>query len=359
MYTRRAVKSKRRYTKRNVNSKRRHTMRGRGIFNAFFGENPIDCSIPGMTRLNGQNRYNISFISGKNDDVATCALTDDRGCPSYKRGKRMGANSHFGTMYNTSCGEDQSKYITKIVPFTFRLFGGSSSPKKFLTEFKLQSIAANVGISPKVRSVYLTKTEGIAIMERMPYSLKDVMLSLLPESSFISHGEQTHFPKKIVFPNSADSINSKITFIVNKIKDAIIALHKVGIFHGDLHVDNVMFNDNIDCMLIDYGISAMLVDDKTLEEIIESSDNEEELKLKTRSIARDSTLAELDMMDPSLNMSYWDEDIYDESASKTFKGMIEEYTKQLLTLKMPIYQNIYGIILKKIREMKMKNEKEK
>lgn len=351
MHTRRAVKSKRHYTIRNVNSTRRHIMRGRGIFNELFGEKPIDCNIPGMTRLNGQNRYNISFISGKNDDVATCALTDDTGCPAYKRGKRMGANSYFGTMYNTSCGENQAKYITKVVPFTFRLFSGSSSPEKFLKEFKLQSIAANVGISPKVRSIYLTKTEGIAIMERMPYSLKDVMFSLLPENSFINNGEQTYFPKKIVFPNNADSIDSKIKFIVNKMKDAIITLHKVGIFHSDLHVDNVMFNDNMDCMIIDYGISSMFID-KEVEDIIDSSDNVEERRLKTKSIARDITLAELDMMDPSLNMSYWYEDIPDENALQTFKGIVEEYTKQLLTLRMPVWTNINGIILKKISEMK-------
>ena len=327
-------------------------MRGRGIFNELFGEKPIDCSIPGMTRLNSQNRYNISFISGKNDDVATCALTDDTGCPAYKRGKRMGANSYFGTMYNTSCGENQAKYITKVVPFTFRLFSGSSSPEKFLKEFKLQSIAANVGISPKVRNIYLTKTEGIAIMERMPYSLKDVMFSLLPENSFINNGEQTYFPKKIVFPNGVDSIDAKIKFIVNKMKDAIITLHKLGIFHSDLHVDNVMFNDNMDCMLIDYGVSSMFMDDEELEEIIKSSDNEEEIKLKTKSIARDITLAELDMMDPSVNMSYWYEDISDENALQTFKGIVEEYTKQLLTLRMPVWTNINGIILKKISEMK-------
>ena len=118
--------------------------------------------------------------------------------------------------------------ILKIVPNTI-------SVDDLAMEINNQ-YAANVnGLAPQIYQIIVDVDQIGIIMEKMSLTLREKLLEYEQEGN--------------------------LTKIMKSVKDACILLndlHSLRIFHQDLHLDNVMFNDNGDMFAIDFGSSSLL-----------------------------------------------------------------------------------------------------
>lgn len=163
------------------------------------------------------------------DEDASYVYYNGKGCAHYKKGDRMGKPSRYGTVYYTCCGLNNCNHVTKIVKF-----GNTNTTEMFHEEIMLQQMAAKEKIAPPISNAYISSKHGIVVMKKMDETMLDHLTVFL----------QTN-PSR-----------SKITLKAKKFATAfcelVMKLHSIGILHGDLHVDNIMFKSN-KMYLIDFG----------------------------------------------------------------------------------------------------------
>ena len=95
-------------------------------------------------------------------------------------------------------------------------------------ELDITIIASNNSIAPKILHVEKVNDEYLITMEKYPYTL--------------SHA------------------NDKVKYR-NMVKDKIYQLHKLGIFHADIHDDNIIVDEDKGVVkIIDYGLSEYITD---------------------------------------------------------------------------------------------------
>jgi serine/threonine protein kinase len=154
--------------------------------------------------------------------------------------KRVGKGGQ-GTVYVACCNETEKKssedctHLVKKIKIT-----SARQLEKFKTEVVLQSLAAYYGFAPKIFKCWIegdgkNKT-GFFIMEKMDRSLSDVL-------------------------NECKYDEEKTNQVFKKVDALIRKLHDISIFHGDIHLDNVMVH-NGKYKIIDFG-DAVLKEDLT------------------------------------------------------------------------------------------------
>jgi len=169
----------------------------------------------------------------KDEAFASYILYNGKGCVHYKRGDKMGKSSRYGTVYYTCCNDSgrpkDCGHITKIVKF-----GRSSTTTMFHQEVMIQQMAAKKKIAPPIAKAYISSKQGVVVMKKLDQTLLDYIASFLRTS-----------------PSPA-AIGQRAKKIALQFCKLIFRLHKLGIAHGDLHVNNIMFEKQR-MYFIDYG----------------------------------------------------------------------------------------------------------
>jgi serine/threonine protein kinase len=126
---------------------------------------------------------------------------------------RIGSLSGNGSVYDNGDG-----YITKVLK--------KNHLKNFINEVKLHTIASNHDLSPKI--IRSDSKKGSIVMEKMHTTLSDLLNTIKYD------------------PDEMEQVAQKVYHLVE-------TLHSLGIFHNDLHTDNIMIDSNGTLKLIDFG----------------------------------------------------------------------------------------------------------
>ena len=104
----------------------------------------------------------------------------------------------------------------------------------FHQEVMIQQMASKKKIAPPIAKAYISAKQGIVVMKRLEQTLLDYIASFLRTS-----------------PSPA-AIRQRAKKIAKQFCKLVFRLHKMGITHGDLHVNNIMFEKQR-MYFIDYG----------------------------------------------------------------------------------------------------------
>ena len=151
--------------------------------------------------------------------------------------KQIGEKSMFGVIYQVCLNSRKSckKYVLKYIKF-----GSNTTKEMFLNEVFYQKKAAEKGLSVDIIDVLYTENYGIIVMPM----LKDTMLNEII---------------KILKSNKKDE--EIVYSIINLLKIAITLiqkLNKIGIYHGDPNINNIMYitrSGEKKWLFIDFGYS--------------------------------------------------------------------------------------------------------
>lgn len=141
----------------------------------------------------------------------------------------------YGTVYE-ACKENEEKgdeeedcnYVAKIIKYQeYQERDERENNKLFEKEVRIQTIAAENGISPKIMKARKIGNQGIIIMEKMSATLQSVLENM--------------------------KTREDMERIAVEIGDCLMTLHSLGIYHNDAHYKNFMVNNKGKVKIIDFG----------------------------------------------------------------------------------------------------------
>ena len=212
----------------------------------------IPCELPGMTRDAIQERPDseLSKLLNAHGPRFTCTMSDKKGCPSYRLLNKMNQKGVYGVVFKSCCyaanKEGACDYVTKVVHFPRRNVTNvnaqnATQKEEFMNELRMQAKAATIGVAPPIRKVLLSDSKGIVIMDSMKEDLEDRM--------------ERYILDRTITETQAYDLGMDLA---NQIGEQIMKLHSYNIIHGDIHQNNVMFDRNGKCKLIDYGMAMTI-----------------------------------------------------------------------------------------------------
>ena len=229
--------------------------------------NVIQCKLPGMTRdaIQEVPDSELSKLLNAHGPRFTCTMSDKKGCPSYRLLNKMNQKGVYGVVFKSCCypanKENACNYITKVVHFPRRNITNANEysqnytqKDEFMNELTMQAKAATIGVAPPIRKVLLSKSKGIVIMDSMKEDLEDMMLRYVRDDS--------------ITETAAYDIGMDLA---NQIGEQIMKLHSYNIIHGDIHQNNVMFDNHNKCKLIDYGMAMVIPMEYLAEEYLRNN----------------------------------------------------------------------------------------
>lgn len=155
------------------------------------------------------------------------------GCENPVRKSQVGKGA-YGKVFKTCCRKDCA-FVTKYINFNDKY-----SPSDFYREVYCQQLAAQAGIAPLILESYVTKSNGVIIMEQLDGPrLYDVHRELM----------------KIKDPIKRRQAAQKLAKDIGKLFQK---LHKAGLYHGDAHDNNILRDRKGNWRIIDYGRAAEL-----------------------------------------------------------------------------------------------------
>lgn len=150
---------------------------------------------------------------------------------------RYGAPSEFGKIYQACC-KNNCNYIAKIIPIS-----EISSFEDIEKEISIQTFVykSSPDITIPIIQAYRCrdKNEVIIIMPRLYATFKERLMG--------------------------DISNIEMLDILRRIYHVVKYLHDIGYVHDDLHVNNIMFEENDTIKLIDFGKSFYTTDQTELQ----------------------------------------------------------------------------------------------
>lgn len=164
---------------------------------------------------------------------------NDPGCRDKIVKKRLGSGA-YGHVYDSCCGENNCKYVTKTM-----IFRNDFTPFDFHTEILYGNVMAKADIGPKLVEAFRTPTEAVIVMEKLEGpTFENVMISDLKLLKDLSKSNWKHYSAEL-----GRARGRQIGKLLEKV-------HRLGIIHGDSHSQNIIL-DNRDnrFRLIDFGRS--------------------------------------------------------------------------------------------------------
>lgn len=151
----------------------------------------------------------------------------------------------YGELYKVCVKDDDDtceKYVLKVITRD-GLSNDDTFTEQFNREIKLQQLASQNNISPKIIDYWINHTGGYIVMDRLYVPLKDVILL---------EGFTIHLAVYLV--------------------ELILKLHEMDIQHGDTHIDNFMFDDKGNIYIIDFGNARIIKKDSLKRKIFMKRD---------------------------------------------------------------------------------------
>lgn len=168
---------------------------------------------------------------------------------SWEYLERIGEEANYGEIYGTCCNKD-CNYILKFMPYE-----NDNIKEDILNEIEIQKECSVLGLCPNIEEAWLCEQGGAIIMENFDTTIANLLIAY--KSDYI---------RNIILANLLSLIDK---------------LHLYNIYHGDLHLNNIMvkINNKINApgnhseeelynlknykyYLIDFGKSGKIKDDK-------------------------------------------------------------------------------------------------
>lgn len=145
------------------------------------------------------------------------------------------------------------RYVMKIIPLTSWIpFKSRELLNNFNNEVDFLKKASKFGISPKIMKVYVSEEWGVIIMEDAGIGFRTYV------KNFLKIYEQNIEEKsKEEQEDIKKQIDKKTTELVDDFYNLYIKLHRIGICHNDLYLQNITYSDEKNRMyFIDYGYAT-------------------------------------------------------------------------------------------------------
>lgn len=123
----------------------------------------------------------------------------------------VGEEGSYGEVWSVCCNSE-CNYVLKYLPFELNKY------ENIVKEIEIQNECANLGLCPKIRDAWLCDTGGAIVMEIYEETVAQLLLRYTSD-----HDRQKIF--------------TNILALTDK-------LHRHGIYHGDLHLNNIMVKSN-------------------------------------------------------------------------------------------------------------------
>lgn len=144
----------------------------------------------------------------------------------------IGTEGTYGEIWSACCNrnnQNDCNHVLKYMPYNDGI--RINTREDIINEINVQNQCSVRNLCPKIRDAWLSETGGAFVMELYTLTVKQLLLTK---------------------PDIKDKQN-----ILANIITLIDKLHRYGIYHGDLHLDNIMVNqlddNNIEYYFIDFG----------------------------------------------------------------------------------------------------------
>ena len=141
-------------------------------------------------------------------------VSSDQSCPTeWEIVSQVGEHSAYGEIWTACCGTDCA-HVLKFLPYD------GNSREAILNEIEIQTRCSELGLCPRIRDAWFCGDEkdneggGAIVMEVFDQTVKQLLMEF-----------------------KSDIVRNKI---LNEVLVLIDRLHLNGIYHGDLHWDNIM-----------------------------------------------------------------------------------------------------------------------
>ena len=174
--------------------------------------------------------YDIFVKKDINGELIKCQIGTDT----------MGASSNVAVIFPV-CLLGVEKYIGKVIPYSVTPDGW----RGIISEIKIQNTAADSCKVPKIVMYFLGIDEAVIIMDKIE---GDTINSKLIEIIEKAKEHKNH-----------EEAEAQISNIYKAVKISLDKLHTNGIYHGDSHLENFMYEstNEKEIWIIDFGHSSI------------------------------------------------------------------------------------------------------
>ena len=133
--------------------------------------------------------------------------------------KEIGTDGTYGEIWSVCCNKNNRNdcnHVLKYMPYDNGI--RMNTRVDIINEINIQNQCASVGLCPSINDAWLCEKGGAFVMELYTLTVKQFLL---------------------MYPDIKDKQN-----ILANIVTLIDKLHRYGIYHGDLHLDNIMVNQS-------------------------------------------------------------------------------------------------------------------
>jgi tRNA A-37 threonylcarbamoyl transferase component Bud32 len=135
-------------------------------------------------------------------------VSSDQSCPTeWEIVSQVGEHSAYGEIWTACCGTDCA-HVLKFLPYD------GNSREAILNEIEIQTRCSELGLCPRIRDAWFCDEGGAIVMEVFDQTVKQLLIKF--KSDFVR------------------------TKILSEVLALVDLLHQHGIYHGDLHWDNIM-----------------------------------------------------------------------------------------------------------------------
>jgi tRNA A-37 threonylcarbamoyl transferase component Bud32 len=179
------------------------------------------------------DKYNNYDIFVKNTETSLRSFTIG--------GEHMGAPSNFGEIFPVSLS-DMDKYIGKVIPYSVTDGGW----KGIIREIDIQNKANEEKLAPEIIMYFLGTNNAVIIMDRISGNTINSKLIEIIEKAMEEKEKE-------------EEAKTEILSIYNSVKESLYLLHQKGIYHGDSHLENFMYEtqQTHKIWIIDFGHSCI------------------------------------------------------------------------------------------------------
>lgn len=134
-------------------------------------------------------------------------ITTSKSCDKWILFEEIGEPGAHGIIWSVCCNED-CNHVLKYMPYD------DNSYESIINEITIQNLCSQINMCPKIEDAWICETGGAIVMELYEMTVK-----------------------QLLFEFKDDEVRQKILANVIAMLDK---LHLKGIYHGDLHLDNIM-----------------------------------------------------------------------------------------------------------------------
>ncbi len=138
--------------------------------------------------------------------------------------QEIGTDGTYGEIWSVCC-KDNCNYVMKYMPYNDDI--RTNTREDILNEINVQNLCAEAGLCPVIHEAWLCESGGAFVMKiyRPSADLKSPLGSSNPLVMTVAQLLSKYEDKNLILDN--------ILVLIDR-------LHRYGIYHGDLHLDNIM-----------------------------------------------------------------------------------------------------------------------